>query len=256
MSFIHVDRYIGIRLGLDLSEVTSGKLQVVESHRRLTAEQSYGFIHGLWWIWLADDRRVVSVPPGASEAVQATLKDLCCEQSIFDDGLAEVLKGSVDTALVRAGLPATDRMFRDFVFACDRERIRSHPLRYCRRLVDESIPTADGLRLPSHCFPDGVVYGVVCEGRVVSVAFAHRTGVLEDVVADVGVETAPGYRRRGYAQTVVSALVRHFTEGGGESRYSCSPNNEASIATAQSVGFVPYGKSLILSSPRLDAAKQ
>jgi GNAT superfamily N-acetyltransferase len=159
-------------------------------------------------------------------------------------------------ALVRAGLPATDRVIRDFVFACGGELVRQHPLRSCRRLVDASVPAADGLCLPSHCFPDGVVYGVVCEGRVVSVAFAHRAGVLEDVVADVGVETAPRYRRRGFAQAAVSALAAHFTERGGESRYSCNPDNVASIATARSVGFVRYGKSLILSSPRLVAAKQ
>jgi RimJ/RimL family protein N-acetyltransferase len=85
---------------------------------------------------------------------------------------------------------------------------------------------------------------------VVSVAFAHRAGILEDRVADIGVETAAGYRRRGYAQAAVAALVGHFTQRGGEARYGCSPSNQASMAIAQSVGFVPYGKSLILSAPR------
>lgn len=253
--FKHVDRYTGIRLGLDLAKVNTGKLRVVESQRRLTAEQSYGYIHGLWWIWLADDRRVVSVPPGASGAVEATIKDVCNEKSIFDGGLSTALKPPIDTALARAELSATDRVFNECIFACDADQFEPYPLGYCRRLFNDSVPAADGLHLPSHCFPEGVVYGAVCEGQVVSVAYAHQVGVLGDVVADVGVETAPGYRRRGYAQAAVSALVRHFTERGGESRYSCSPNNLASIATARSVGFVPYGKSLILSAPRVDRSK-
>ena len=92
---------------------------------------------------------------------------------------------------------------------------------------------------------------MVRDAQVVSVAFAHRAGILEDRVADVGVETALAYRRQGGAQAAVSALVAHFTAHGGEARYGCSPSNEASVGTARSVGFIPYGKSLILSAPRV-----
>ena len=251
MSFAHVNRYTGIRVGLDFEGVRPGEIRIVETRRRLTAEQSYGFVHGLWWHWLADGCVVVSVPPGAGNAVQAVLGDLSDEESIFDDRLAEALKAPVDQALLGAGMPAIDRVFRDLVFACNQELVNHHPLPTCRRLLDESIPAAEGLRLPTHCFPDGVVFGMVHERQVVSVAYAHRVGVLEDVVADVGVETAVSHRQRGYAKVVVSALVAHFTDLGGEARYACSPSNEASIATAKSAGFIPYGKSLILSAPRI-----
>ncbi len=37
-----------------------------------------------------------------------------------------------------------------------------------------------------------------------------------------------------------------------EARYGCSPENRASVATARSVGFVPYGTSLVLSAPAAD----
>jgi len=72
---------------------------------------------------------------------------------------------------------------------------------------------------------------------------------MEDQVADIGVETAPVYRRRGYAKTAVSAVVEHIARTGGEARYGCRPDNLASIATARSVGFVPYGTSLVLAAP-------
>jgi hypothetical protein len=222
---------------------------VVESSRRLTAEPSYGYIHGLWWLWLADGRSVVSVPPGAGRAIRAIVGAVDRETALFDEHRAEALKGPVEAALRDAGRPATDRVLHDVVFAGNGALLKRHPRSDCCRLREASIPPVEGLRLPTHCFPDGVVFGVVQENQVVSVAFAHRTGILEDCVADLGVETAPGYRRRGYAQAAVSALVGHFTQGGGEARYGCSPSNLASMATARSVGLVPYGQSLILSAP-------
>ena len=105
------------------------------------------------------------------------------------------------------------------------------------------------MTLPAQCFPDGVCYGILDGGRIVTKAFAHRTGVMEDKVCDVGIETAAAYRRRGYAKTALSALVAHFASCGGEAWYVCRPDNGSSRATARSVGFVPYGRSLVLAAP-------
>lgn len=251
MSFAHLDSYVSTRLGLNLSCAESGRTRVSESKRRLTAEQSYGYVHGLWFMWLTDGRRVVSVPPGAGLQTKALLTDVASASQLLDEELAAALREPIDGVLKAKGLSPTNRVIRDIVFVCNAELLRTHPLNGCRRLTDDSIPAAEGLDLPAHCFPDGVVYGVVRDGEVTSCAFAHRAGVMEDLVCDVGVGTAVGCRRRGYAKAAVSALVSTFTERGGEARYSCSPDNEASIATARSVGFVPYGTSLILSAPRV-----
>ncbi len=45
MIFPLVDRYVGMRLGTDLSAIPRGKVCVVESERRLRAELSYGYVH-------------------------------------------------------------------------------------------------------------------------------------------------------------------------------------------------------------------
>ena len=58
-----VERYMGIRLEAELRALEAGKVEVVESSRRLEREESYGFLHALWWIWLEDGRSVASVPP-------------------------------------------------------------------------------------------------------------------------------------------------------------------------------------------------
>lgn len=91
---------------------------------------------------------------------------------------------------------------------------------------------------------------MVLEGPlVVAVAYAHRTGLMEDQVADVGVETAPAFRRRGYATLAVAALVNAMAQKGGETLYGCAPANLASHRTALKVGFAPYGVALALTAP-------
>ncbi len=252
-TFPLVDRYVGLRMEVALQALEPCHVTVVESPRRLWREQSYGFVHALWWMWLADGRAAASVPPGAGDAVARILTDVRCGEQLFDPDLAERLKVPVDDALRRAGLQATHRVLRDVVFACNASLLRRHAHGDCRRLVDDSVPPAEGLGLPTHCFPDGIVYGVVVNGKVVSVANAHRTGCMEDRVADLGVDgTSPAYRRRGYAKAAVSAVVAHITRAGGEARYACDPRNVASRATARSVGFVPYATSLVLSAPAPD----
>lgn len=250
MMFALVDRYTGIRLGLDLGDVEPGKTRVVESERRLACEPSYGHVHALWYMCMFDGRHVVSVPPGSGGEIEMLLRRMTATATMADERLAASLRKPVDRALSAAGLHPVDRLLRETVFACNADHLRPHPVSTCRRLTDDSVPASEGIDLPKHCFPDGIVYGVVVGNEIASCALAHRAGIMEDVVCDVGVETASAHRRRGYAKATVSALVNTFTDRGGEARYACSPDNEASIATARSIGFAPYAECLILSASR------
>lgn len=243
-----VDEYLGTLLGVDLSALTPGRVGVVESDNRLGRHLSYGFVHALWWVWLEDGRSAVSAPPGAGAVVGKMVQDVRSSQDRFDPSFIGELKRPVSQALSRARLEPVDRVLSDLMFAGNASLLRRHAHGDCRRLTDTSLPAAEDLALPTHCFPDGIVYGVVIDGRVVSYAHAHRAGVMEDSIADLGVETAPGYRRRGYAKTAVAAVVDHITRAGGEALYKCAPANLASAATARSVGFVPYGTGLILTA--------
>jgi len=252
-AFPLVDRYMGVRMGVNLATVEPGRLMVVESPRRLRREQSYGFVHGLWFLWLADGRAAVSVPPGAGGAVRAILTGVRDRRAVLDPDLGERLKGPVGGALRSAGLRGIDRALRDLDFACNASLLRRHRCGACYRLTDGRLPIAKGIEYPDHCFPDGIVYGVVADGKVVSLAHAHRPGVMEGQVADLGVPgTVPACRRRGFAKACVSAVVEHVTRMGGDARYGCDPANLASIATARSVGFVPYGTQLVLAAPAPD----
>jgi hypothetical protein len=249
MAFPKLDRFHGIRLGIDLEDVEPGRTAVIESERRLEREPSFGYVRVFWWLWLEDGRSVVSVLPGGAEGVRRLVGEIRVPDDLASPALAEALKVPVDGVLDRSGLPAVDRVWADVCFACSGAQLRHHRHGDCRRLTDESIPATDGLSLPTQCFPDGTAYGVVVDGHVVSVAYAHRAGVMEDEVGALGVETAVLHRRRGYAQTAVSHVVQHIACAGGEAVYNCRPGNLASVATARSVGFVPYGRSLILGAP-------
>jgi len=247
-----IDRFTGIQMDVQWAAVEPGQVDVVESTRRLRRELSYGFIHALVWFWLADGRVAVSVPPGAGEAVRCLLGSITSIEEMLDPGLAARLKEPVDAALSRAGLGPSRSVQPNLAYACNAALVRRHAHgdRLC--LTDERLPAAEGLRLPTHCFPNGLVFGVVEGGQVVSVAYAHRTGLMEDQVADLGVETAERHRRCGYAQTVVSAVVTEITRSGGEAVYFCGSDNLASMATARSVGFVLYGTVLVLPAPADD----
>lgn len=235
VAFPLVEKYHGIRLGVDLASVQAGRITVVESPRRLQKEQShtYGYVRALWWLWLQDGRSALSVPPGAGDAVREIASSAQSAGRLLDPGLAERLEGPVNVALSEAGLKEVDRALHDVLFACNAALLRRHREGDCRRLTEA----------------DGIAYGVIADGKVVSAAFARRTGIIEELVADLGVEAAAPYRRRGYAKTAVSAVVEHAIGVGGEALYGCDPSNAASVATARSVGFVPYGASLILTAP-------
>ncbi|MEZ4591870.1 MAG: GNAT family N-acetyltransferase [Chloroflexota bacterium] len=59
--------------------------------------------------------------------------------------------------------------------------------------------------------------------------------------AEIGVTTNPGYRRRGWGRSVVSAMANYLLENGRSPLYVVSQTNEASIQLAESVGFTDTG---------------
>ena len=256
-----IDIYAGIRLGTDLSTLRPDDLRIVESDRRLRREGSYGFIHALWWLRLTDGASVLSVPPGAGGEIRKLLTDpavLAAATGTFDSWNGESTAAAslaafrcvMDRVLARFGLPPVDSVVSNLEYAHNGTGPTLRHAGHCRRLRDGSIPGAEGVLLPEHCFPNGIVYGVVEDGAVVSVAYAHRTGVMEGKIADIGVVTSPAYRRRGYAKAAVSAVTAEITRTGGEARYSCRPDNSASRLTAVSLGFAEYGEALVMSVKR------
>lgn len=90
----------------------------------------------------------------------------------------------------------------------------------------------------------GAGFAVWAEGEVAAVAFA--SWVTRDGL-ELGVETRPRWRGRGFAAIACSALIEHALSRGLEPVWSCRLGNSASHRLAESLGFVathrlPYFK--------------
>lgn len=72
-------------------------------------------------------------------------------------------------------------------------------------------------------------YAVVADGAVVAAAWTGDEGIA--------VETAPEYRRRGYARAAASAVAAALLREGRETIWRCSAANAASCALAASLGM-------------------
>lgn len=83
------------------------------------------------------------------------------------------------------------------------------------------------------------VFGFIDNETLSCVADYYRWSNKD--VADIGVLTAPDYRGKGVATTVVEALCRHALSNGLLPQYRCQLDNLGSIGVAEKLGFKRYG---------------
>lgn len=82
-------------------------------------------------------------------------------------------------------------------------------------------------------------YGVVAEGRAVSICYSARRTAE---VAEAGVDTAEKFRGRGYAALVTAAWANAIRAAGITPVYSTSDDNLASQAVARKLGLRRFGR--------------
>lgn len=87
-----------------------------------------------------------------------------------------------------------------------------------------------------------LAFGVLENGKVVSVAVTHTP--IEDGLAlsEVGVETVPSSRKRGYAAASLRALSAYLGRCGIETEYRCQRYNTGSYRVAEAAGLRLAGK--------------
>ena len=88
------------------------------------------------------------------------------------------------------------------------------------------------------------MWATLVDGRAVSVCCSVRTTSDAD---EAGVETAAGFRGRGYATSAVSAWARDVERAGRAPLYSTSWENAASRSLARKLGLVHFGSDLHLT---------
>ena len=236
-----------------LDTADSGEaVTIAESERRLRCEPSYGFVHLIWIIALADGTRAASLPVDAAPKLKAFLRDALPAADITSKVFIRRMKkyAKAEAKRLFGKKQFRKRRFRcysDLMFACDAATLAPENTNVRPQRITEVLPCSEDIHLPARLLPDGIVYGIINDNTIVSIAYAHQTGEYRHLVADIGVETSKQQRKKGYARACVRAVAQQAIDGGGESLYKCSPENTASIHTAQSAGYQPYGKSLIFS---------
>lgn len=82
-------------------------------------------------------------------------------------------------------------------------------------------------------------YVTLCGDQIVSAACDN----FGDGLCEAAVETAEGFRRRGFACSNTAALVRELTARGQDVSYVCERHNAPSLALASKLGFHDDGES-------------
>jgi predicted GNAT family acetyltransferase len=79
---------------------------------------------------------------------------------------------------------------------------------------------------------------------------------MEDKVHEIGINTLPEYRGKGYAKAATFACIKACIEKGKCPIWSCGINNVASEKLAYSVGFRKLADVLTISTYKIDKVKK
>lgn len=95
---------------------------------------------------------------------------------------------------------------------------------------------------PSDFWPDAEAFlahggGWVAEVDGVAAALAFAAFSVGDAV-ELGIETAPGFRRRGLARAAAAGMIDHLLATGRTPVWACREENTGSLHLAQQLGFV------------------
>ncbi len=104
------------------------------------------------------------------------------------------------------------------------------------KIEDESLENLTTLDVKENIEKNIPMFATVVDSKIVSMACVNEYGEGQKML-EITVETAPEYRRRGYARSNTAALAKYLVENGYSVAYCCSRYNEGSRRIAESLGF-------------------
>lgn len=190
------------------------------------------------------EKVVVSVYPSARSCVSAFFEKYCSADALFSDAAFADLDGILRPYLAQHNYrPATFpsrfgiSLVQDNAVCVPTEPIMADTVRMTDTMG--SMKNLTSMRA-ADCAARGA-FAQMVNGEIVCIASVNRVSGSERC-AEIGVECAPGYRRRGYASSCVCALTRMLCEEGHVVLYRHYHTNLGSAAVARAAGFVPVGR--------------
>jgi len=251
-----LDRYFSVYLDHPISQVKPGEVIAVASSRREREEVGWGYTVAIWvHLWQA--RAIISVRPDLFEKLQALLAERPAPEELrtpeWRTRLGSLLKPGEQSRLVH-------------VLYCRPERLRLFTRPECRQLREADVEAFVKLKLTLYpeCDPeclatdilrnirDGIAFGCFHEGQLVSVTEAPAIGHMQDLIEELGVDTLPEYRGRGYGKAVVSATTKAILDLGRIPVARIGAANEPALRLAASVGYEKYADIIEFSPDRID----
>ncbi len=201
-------RQIGYSRPFDLYTFVAGQIMIISYHRRL--EERMEVI-----------RAVFADSPDAGTTCERLAEDLGWQPAHTFKYVFVGLPSGLETGAARC---LTGGDYADYL-----------------RFHQEQYPDGDQETWLEEYFMNlvaqGCIYGIYADGRLVSATDMPDVPYMADEVAEPGINTLEGYRRRGYARIVMGALLEHLLEMGRVPLWSCGAGNVASQRLAESVGF-------------------
>lgn len=96
---------------------------------------------------------------------------------------------------------------------------------------------------------EGACAGVFEDGRLVSCTDAPGMPYMAEQVHEIGINTLPEYRKKGYAQAACAQCLQNILEKGKCPLWSTGSDNAASQRVAAKLGFVKYADVLTITFP-------
>ncbi|MFB0503062.1 MAG: GNAT family N-acetyltransferase [Candidatus Bathyarchaeia archaeon] len=187
---------------------------------------------------------VVAVQQGSVSEAEEALQNHTAEGVFTEEGI-EVIQGLFSVS--------ADRMTHWLHLYCDSGSVKPYRKHRARRLMpygsDRRMCEEWTSKYPRAVGPysyeaaNPVSYGIVLDGELASLAVVWRYGLP---FWEIGVETRPDCRGRGYAKSVVSLATEEVLAADKSAWYylDVNPTNEASLKVAKSVGYVEYSETL------------
>jgi GNAT superfamily N-acetyltransferase len=243
-----VSEYFGTYLGAAPGDVQAGELRVVASDRRARPEKGWGYTFAVW-ILLTGDRGVVSVRPDLEAEVTRAIEQL--EPGEF--------RPEAMLSAVSATCSGRMRGSLSVIYVCDQDGLKVRDCGGCRRMTEQDVEAYIALKqsmwaeLDADCerndirrnIADGIAYGVFQAAQMVSASSAPRVAHMNDRVEEVGVDTHPDYRRRGYGASVVSHMTEAILGLGRTPVYRTGADNVASRRLVESCGYIKFADSVV-----------